>query len=88
MPTRTAPATATAPAAPAVELPDDAAGVLAAARAETAVADRSVPVDAFTAHVSKDIVQILQGLVILFVAAEAMFRGPLGRVRLAGKAPQ
>ena len=33
-----------------------------------------VPVDAFTQLVSKDIVQILQALVILFVAAEAMFR--------------
>jgi ABC-type uncharacterized transport system permease subunit len=39
-----------------------------------------VQVDAFTQHVSKDIVQILQGLVILFVAAEAMFRfGPVAR---------
>jgi len=28
-------------------------------------------------HVSKDIVDMLQGIVIVFVAAEAMFRGPL-----------
>jgi len=34
-------------------------------------------VDAYTIHVSKDIVDMLQGIVIVFVAAEAMFRGPL-----------
>jgi ABC-type uncharacterized transport system permease subunit len=34
-------------------------------------------VDAYTIHVSKDIVDMLQGIVILFVAAEAVFRGPL-----------
>ena len=34
-------------------------------------------VDAYTIHVSKDIVDMLQGIVILFVAAEAAFRGPL-----------
>ena len=39
-----------------------------------------LPVDAFTQLVSKDIVQILQGLVILFVAAEAMFLGPLNKL--------
>jgi len=39
-----------------------------------------VPVDAFTQLVSKDIVQILQALIILFVAAEAMFRGPINRL--------
>jgi len=33
-----------------------------------------VPVDAFTQRVSKDIVLILQALVILFVSAEALFR--------------
>ena len=46
-----------------------------------------VPVDAFTQLVSKDIVLILQALVILFVAAEAMFRGPINRfgfLRAAG----
>lgn len=32
-----------------------------------------IPVDAFTEHVTKDIVQILQGTIILFVAAEALF---------------
>jgi simple sugar transport system permease protein len=32
-------------------------------------------VDIFTEHVSKDLVMVLQGIIILFVAAEAMFRG-------------
>ncbi len=36
-------------------------------------------VDIFTEHVSKDLVMVLQGIIILFVAAEALFRGPLGR---------
>ncbi|MFN0110488.1 MAG: ABC transporter permease [Blastocatellia bacterium] len=31
-------------------------------------------VDIFTDHVSKDLVQVLQGIIILFVAMEAMFR--------------
>lgn len=38
-----------------------------------------IPVDAFTTHVTKDIVQVLQGTIILFVAAEALFRGPFAR---------
>lgn len=42
----------------------------------------SIPVDAFTERVSKDLIQILQALVILFVAAEAAFRGPFGRFGL------
>src|SRR3989440_4511748 len=43
-------------------------------------------VDAFTMHVSKDIVDMLQGIVIVFVAAEAMFRGPLKQFGLLKKA--
>jgi simple sugar transport system permease protein len=39
-------------------------------------------VDAFTDHVTKDLVQVLQAIVILFVAAEAAFRGPFGRFGL------
>ncbi|MDT5155976.1 MAG: ral nucleoside transport system permease protein [Acidobacteriota bacterium] len=39
-------------------------------------------VDAFSVHVSKDLVQVLQGVVILFVAAEALFRGPFSRFGL------
>ena len=51
------------------------AGVLVAALLFAVLQRGGVPVDAFTERVSKDIVQILQGLVILFVAAEAMFHG-------------
>ena len=43
-------------------------------------------VDAFTMHVSKDIVDMLQGIVIVFVAAEAMFRGPLKKFGLLKRA--
>jgi simple sugar transport system permease protein len=43
-------------------------------------------VDAYTVHVSKDIVDMLQGIVIVFVAAEAMFRGPLKQFGLMKKA--
>ena len=43
-------------------------------------------VDAYTVHVSKDIVDMLQGIVIVFVAAEAMFRGPLKKFGLMRKA--
>jgi ABC-type uncharacterized transport system permease subunit len=50
------------------------AGVLLAALLFAVLQRGGVPVDAFTQLVSKDIVQILQALVILFVAAEAMFR--------------
>ena len=43
-------------------------------------------VDAYTVHVSKDIVAMLQGIVIVFVAAEAMFRGPLKKFGFMKKA--
>jgi simple sugar transport system permease protein len=36
-------------------------------------------VDIFTEHVSKDLVLVLQAVIILFVAAEALFRGPRSR---------
>ncbi len=39
-------------------------------------------VDIFTEHVSKDLVLVLQAVIILFVAAEALFRGPFGRFGL------
>jgi len=39
-------------------------------------------VDGFSEHVTKDIVQVLQGIIILFVAAEAFFRGSFGRFGL------
>jgi general nucleoside transport system permease protein len=41
-----------------------------------------IPVDAFTEQVTKDIVQVLQGTIILFVASEAMFRGPFAKLGL------
>ena len=50
------------------------AGVMAAAFVFAVLQRGGIQVDAFTLKVSKDIVQILQALVILFVAAEAMFR--------------
>jgi ABC-type uncharacterized transport system permease subunit len=43
-------------------------------------------VDAFTVYVSKDIVSMLLGILIVFVAAEAMFRGPLKKFGLMKKA--
>jgi ABC-type uncharacterized transport system permease subunit len=54
-------------------------GVFIAALLFAVLQRGGVSVDAFTQLVSKDIVQILQALVILFVAAEAMFRGPINR---------
>jgi general nucleoside transport system permease protein len=39
-------------------------------------------VDAFTSHVSKDIVEVLQAVIILFIACEALFRGPFSRFGL------
>ena len=62
-------------------------GVIVAALLFAVLQRGGVPVDAFTHLVSKDIVLILQALVILFVAAEAMFRGPINRfgfLRAAG----
>ena len=43
-------------------------------------------VDAYTVHVSKDIVDMLQGIIIVFVAAEAMFRGPIKKLGLMRRA--
>jgi general nucleoside transport system permease protein len=69
------------------------AGVFVAALLFAVLQRGGLPVDAFTQLVSKDIVLILQGLVIVFVAAEAMFRGPinllgrLGRGARTGTAP-
>ncbi len=36
-------------------------------------------VDIFSDHVSKDLVQVLQGIIILFVACEALFRWLVAR---------
>jgi simple sugar transport system permease protein len=54
-------------------------GVVAAALLFAVLTRGGVPVDAFTQHVTKDIVQILQATIILFVAAEAFFREGLRR---------
>lgn len=51
-------------------------GVILAALLFAILQRGGIPVDAFTEHVTKDIVQVLQGTIILFVAAEAIFRGP------------
>ncbi len=63
------------------------AGVLVAALLFAIIQRGAVPVDAFTRHISNDLVQILQALVILCVAAESAFRGPLRAIfRRAGAA--
>jgi general nucleoside transport system permease protein len=55
------------------------AGVVLASLLFGALLRGGLFVDIFTEHVSKDLVTVLQGIIILFVAAEALFRGPLGR---------
>jgi general nucleoside transport system permease protein len=57
-------------------------GVLLAALLFAILQRGGIPVDAFTEHVSKDIVQVLQAIIILFVAAEAIFYGPFGKLGL------
>ena len=51
------------------------AGVLVAAIFFGALTRGGLFVDIFTENVSKDLVLVLQALVILFVAAEALFHG-------------
>jgi len=58
------------------------AGVFFAALLFGALNRGSIPVDAFTEHVSKDLIQVLQAVVIIFVACEAAFRGSFGRFGL------
>ncbi len=57
-------------------------GVLLAALLFGMLIRGGIFVDAFTNNVTKDIVDVLQGIVILFVAAEALLRGPFGRFSL------
>jgi general nucleoside transport system permease protein len=57
-------------------------GVLLAALLFAVFNRGSIFVDAFSERVSKDINEVLQAVVILFVAAEALFRGRLGRFGL------
>jgi general nucleoside transport system permease protein len=57
-------------------------GVILSALLFGALIRGGIFVDAFTDHVSKDLVEVLQAVVILFVAAEALFRGPFSRFGL------
>ncbi|MSO55643.1 MAG: ABC transporter permease [Acidobacteria bacterium] len=57
-------------------------GVVCAALLFGALMRGGIPVDAFTEYVTKDIVQILQATIILFVAADAFFRGPFAKLGL------
>jgi simple sugar transport system permease protein len=58
------------------------AGVLLAAVLFGMMIRGGIFVDAFTNNVTKDLVDVLQGIVILFVAAEALFRGPFAKYGL------
>jgi simple sugar transport system permease protein len=55
------------------------AGVILAALLFAALQHGGIYVDGFSEHVTKDIVQVLQGIIILFVAAEAFFKWLVGR---------
>lgn len=61
-------------------------GVIVAALLFGVLQRGGIHVDGFSEHVSKDIVQVLQGTIILFVAAEAFFRGSFGRFGLLKRA--
>jgi simple sugar transport system permease protein len=54
-------------------------GVIRAALLFAALQHGGIYVDGFSEHVTKDIVQVLQGVIILFVAAEGFFKWALGR---------
>jgi simple sugar transport system permease protein len=54
-------------------------GVILAALLFAALQHGGIYVDGFSEHVTKDIVQVLQGIIILFVAAEGFFRWAFGR---------
>jgi simple sugar transport system permease protein len=55
------------------------AGVALAALLIGALNSGGLPVDIFTDKVSKDLVLVLQAIIILFVGMEALFRGRLAR---------
>jgi simple sugar transport system permease protein len=57
-------------------------GVIVAALLFGVLQRGGIAVDGFSEHVTKDIVQVLQGTIILFVAAEAFFRGRFGNFGL------
>jgi general nucleoside transport system permease protein len=54
-------------------------GVILAALLFAVLQHGGIYVDGFSENVTKDIVQVLQGIIILFVAAEAFFKWLLGR---------
>lgn len=54
-------------------------GVILAALLFAVLQHGGIYVDGFSENVTKDIVQVLQGIIILFVAAEAFFKWSLGR---------
>ncbi len=60
-------------------------GVILAALLFAVLQHGGIYVDGFSEHVTKDIVQVLQGIIILFVAAEAFFKWLMGRTNLTGK---
>ncbi len=62
------------------------AGVVVAALLFAVLQRGGIYVDGFSEYVTKDIVQVLQGTIILFVAAEAFFSGSLGRFGLLKRA--
>ncbi len=61
------------------------AGVLVAALFFGALLRGGLFVDIFTAHVSRDLVQVLQGVIILFLASEELFRRRLEGLGRRGK---
>ncbi len=61
-------------------------GVVVAALLFAVLQRGGIHVDGFSEHVTKDIVQVLQGTIILFVAAEAFFRGPFNKFGLLKRA--
>ena len=56
-------------------------GVILAALLFAVLQHGGIYVDGFSENVTKDIVQVLQGVIILFVAAESFFKWAVGRVR-------
>ena len=54
-------------------------GVILAALLFAVLQHGGIYVDGFSEHITKDIVQVLQGIIILFVAGEAFFKWSLGR---------
>jgi simple sugar transport system permease protein len=56
-------------------------GVILAALLFAVLQHGGIYVDGFSEHVTKDIVQVLQGIIILFVAAESFFKWLVGKFR-------